>query len=210
MSSETVRVNRIFSLLADGIKSAEIIRIEEERRRSIRERLERGNSSEQNVTRVLSGLPIVLTVNRVEPNSVGDQNGIDIVVGLKRDIPEGLVGKVRVQVKSSRQYIAEFKEKIKLENSLKNNEEVNDWLIKNGWIILNGQLPDEIIATSFESQLNKINDFARTEETKADKDDIERRMKEQARRYWEHPAKGTLTPDGRHFDVSSKPEKTAN
>lgn len=188
-----VRVNRIFSLLADGVKSAEIIRIEEERRRPFQERLERGNSSEQNVSEALTGLPVVTRVNKVPTNSVGDQSGIDLVVGLKTDTPEAIVGKVKVQVKSSESGITTFREKVKSDNSLKDGE-VDDWLTSNGWIVLNGQMPKDDIAHDFLAQLKKINDFARTEETKADRDDIKTRITDQARRYLDHRRNRTLTP----------------
>ncbi len=190
---EAVRVNRIFSLLSDGVNSAEIIIAQDERKRLGDEKRKKGDSSEQNVIKALLEISVVATVNKVPANSVGDQNGIDIVVGLNRDIPEGLVGKVKIQVKSSEQKITEFKEKIKSDNSLKDGE-VDDWLTRNGWVVLNGQIPQADIADDFLAQLKKINDYARTEETKADRDDIKARITEQARRYLDHRRNGTLTP----------------
>ena len=190
---EAVRVNRIFSLLSDGVNSAEIIIAQDERKRLGDEKRKKGDSSEQNVIKALLEISVVATVNKVPANSVGDQNGIDIVVGLNRDIPEGLVGKVKIQVKSSEQKITEFKEKIKSDNSLKDGE-VDDWLTRNGWVVLNGQIPQADIADDFLAQLKKINDYARTEETKADRDDIKARITEHARRYLDHRRNGTLTP----------------
>lgn len=191
MESE-VRLGRIFSLLESGVGSAEIIRIENERRKPYLDRLNKGISSEQNVSDSLVGLPAVTGINRVPAYSIGDKNGIDIVVALNRDIPGIVVSKIRVQVKSSEWGIAKFRKKIKSDNSL-SEDEVDDWLTRNGWVVLNGQNASGEIANSFLAQLRKINNFATTSETVADRDDLKNRMKDQARRYLDHLRNGTLT-----------------
>ena len=195
---QEVRASRILDLLANGVKSAEIIRIEDGRRKQFQERLARGNSSEQNVSDALLGLSIVNRVNKVPTNSVGDHNGIDLVVGLKTEAPGVIVSKVRVQVKSSDRGIAEFRQKIKSDNYLI-EEEIDDWLIRNEWVVLNGQMPNEVIENSFIAQFEKINNCARTEETKADRNDIKARAAEQARRYLDYRRKGVLTPQWREW-----------
>lgn len=146
-------------LLSRGKKADEVIEMEAARKRLIEQNYARGFSSEKNVFDILSGLEMVSRVRRTPRGSGWDIGRIDLIVHL--DKRSGVIGKVSVQVKSTEVGVDEFKKKVAQENRVP-LKEVDGWLLSHRWVVLNGQLPKDVIANSFTSQVTKMAEVART------------------------------------------------
>ncbi|MDD2224716.1 MAG: hypothetical protein PHP97_00960 [Candidatus Shapirobacteria bacterium] len=109
------------------------------------------NISVVNVKRVIKTLPFIEEIIESKPNSYEDAvKKHDLTVFLNGDN----VNSVGIQIKSSIQYVLNFYQKFSINYSI-----AKEILIKKKIIVLNGQLPDEIIENFFLSQLNLINQY---------------------------------------------------
>ena len=113
----------------------------------------RGKDSEQNVNSILKKIPIVERC-WITPRWGGeDKAGIDLKVVL---IDKLGVGKVYVQVKSSEFNIQKEKRKMKIMFNLDTDEELDNWMVENKRIIINGQAKEQEIIDSFLAQVQAI------------------------------------------------------
>jgi len=111
----------------------------------------RGNESVDNVREAIKFLPSVKRVQKTSQQSFEDRClKYDLIVDLSKEN----IDYVGVQVKSSRQAILEFYQRIN-----PNHCKVEDILIKKQLIVLNGQLPQLEIRQDFLDQFSSIKNF---------------------------------------------------
>lgn len=155
MKSEILGASRVLDLLANGASTTEIINLQNKRLRERQGGIDRGFFSESNVREALLGLSVVRGVRMVPRRSKQDNRGIDMFVDLHT--PQSLVDNIKVQVKSDIKRIEDFKRDLAKARKIKGD--INEWLIRHRWIVLNGQLTQDLIRSNFMVQLRRINEY---------------------------------------------------
>lgn len=156
--SDIQRLKLIFRALAQGKVAAEIdgllTSMERERRDA------RGYQSEERVKRILSGLPAVRCVYKVDRWSDADMQGKDLVVCLRE---EGIpllerLATVSVQVKSSHFGIESYLTALQQRRHL-SSWELTEYLKREKLILINGRISKVQIEHSFTHQLQEVRGF---------------------------------------------------
>jgi hypothetical protein len=111
----------------------------------------RGDLSVENVARAISTLPFINTILETKQKSHEDVRELrDLIVLLDNRSVKG----VGVQVKSRAQAVIDFYKRFNPDQ-----EKAKQVLIKRKLILLNGQLPDDIIKKFFLDRLSEIDQF---------------------------------------------------
>lgn len=137
----------------------------------------RGMEVQQNLCGILRSLDYVLGVRETEKDSPEDRQKIDIVVSLDQSKKDLVISEVYVQAKASTTGVATFNHNImRILKSDEVGEKMSreEWMLKNNIVLLVGDLhisrsrknrwpiTDEEIITSFETQLEKIDNYERS------------------------------------------------
>ena len=136
----------------------------------------RGMEVQHNLCKLLGGLDYVLWIRETIKDSFEDKNKKDLIIGLDQSKKDLVIPDVSVQVKASTTGESTFKRDITrmLRRQGKTNITREQWLLENRIIVLVGDLhiskshknrwlvTEEQTLASFEYQLAKINDYARS------------------------------------------------
>lgn len=119
-----------------------------------------GYEREDFVAGVVRQLPYVRSVRQSIPNSISDRKGKDLTVILHREdcYFDLSFSSVFVQVKSSNEGMALFKRKIKTSNNIA-WQEIDQMLLFNRYILINGNRPVARVVEQFETQLDSMVQF---------------------------------------------------
>ncbi|MDD3999019.1 MAG: hypothetical protein PHR98_02885 [Candidatus Shapirobacteria bacterium] len=137
---------------------------------------ERGIGVESSVSKLLENLDYVTSVRGTKKNGPEDKQKIDLVVNLDKSKKDLSISEVLVQVKASTTRVISFKREVRqiLNNLSEENVSCEEWLMRNRMIILVGDVrisrsrkskwpvSSEEIIDSFESQLQKIDNYQRS------------------------------------------------
>lgn len=137
---------------------------------------ERGIGIENSVLKLLETLDYVTSVRGTKKNGPEDKQKIDLVVNLDKSKKDLSISEVLVQVKASTTRVISFKREVRqiLNNLSEENVSCEEWLMRNRMIILAGDVrisrsrkskwpvSSEEIIDSFESQLQKIDNYQRS------------------------------------------------
>jgi len=137
---------------------------------------ERGIGIENSVLKLLETLDYVTSVRGTKKNGPEDKQKIDLVVNLDKSKKDLSISEVLVQVKASTTRVISFKREVRqiLNNLSEENVSCEEWLMRNRMIILVGDVrisrsrkskwpvSSEEIIDSFESQLQKIDNYQRS------------------------------------------------
>lgn len=116
---------------------------------------ERGSLSEMVVAKALISLSYVESADITQKYSDDDMGGIDIRVLVNKEILDVRFDYLRVQVKSSQSGVRSFKSDIKKRHEF-GDEGLQNYLIVERLLIIDGSKSDPEIRNSFESQLYNI------------------------------------------------------
>lgn len=153
------QVYAILEQLAQGRPNAEIILELEEKERAKRAgeiSEQKGSISERRAKNAIAKLDVVISAHLTQKFSPEDRNLIDILVNL-RNLPD--LCTVKVQVKSSKRGIRQALDETKRIRNLTNDEDLNEWLLKNKYIFVNGNLSHDQIQAQFLQQLEPMAAF---------------------------------------------------